>query len=90
MNNEEKILAMLTQMQEEQKQMRADITGIKLYLELNVDKQLKLLSEGQANILEHIDEKVTDRTESLQDQIDVLRAATMQNSRDIEVLKAAQ
>ncbi len=90
MNNEEKILEMLTQMQEEQKHMREDITGIKLRLELNVDKQLKLLSEGQANILEHIDEKVTDRTESLQDQIDVLRAATMQNSRDIEALKAAQ
>ena len=90
MNNEEKILEMLTQMQEEQKHMREDITGIKLRLELNVDKQLKLLSEGQSNILEHIDEKVTDRTESLQDQIDVLRAATMQNSRDIEALKAAQ
>lgn len=29
MNTEEKILAMLTQMQEEQKQMRDDITGIK-------------------------------------------------------------
>lgn len=90
MNNEEKILAMLTQMQEDQKQMREDITGIKLHLELNVDKQLKLLSEGQANILEHIDEKVTERTESLQDQIDVLRAATMQNSRDIRALKKAQ
>lgn len=90
MNNEEKILEMLTQMQEEQKHMLEDITGIKLRLELNVDKQLKLLSEGQANILEHIDEKVTDRTESLQDQIDVLRAATMKNSRDIEALKAAQ
>lgn len=90
MNNEEKILAMLTQMQEEQKQMREDITGIKLHLELNMGKQLKLLSEGQANILEHIDEKVTDRTESLQDQIDVLRAATMQNSRDIRALKKAQ
>lgn len=90
MNNEEKILAMLTQMQENQKQMREDITGIKLHLELNVDKQLKLLSEGQANILEHIDEKVTERTESLQDQIDVLRAATMQNSRDIRALKKAQ
>ena len=90
MNNEEKILEMLTQMQEEQKHMREDITGIKLRLELNVDKQLKLLSEGQANILEHIDEKVTDRTESLQDQIDVLRAATMQNSREIRALKKAQ
>lgn len=90
MNNEEKILEMLAQMQEEQKHMREDITGIKFRLELNVDKQLKLLSEGQANNLEHIDEKVTDRTESLQDQIDVLRAATMQNSRDIEALKAAQ
>ena len=90
MNNEEKILEMLTQMQEEQKHMREDITGIKLRLELNVDKQLKLLSEGQANILEHIDEKVTDRTESLPGQTDVLRAATMQNSRDIEALKAAQ
>ena len=90
MNNEEKILEMLTQMQEEQKHMREDITGIKLRLELNVDKQLKLLSEGQSNILEHIDDKITERTESLQDQIDVLRAATMQNSRDIEALKAAQ
>lgn len=90
MNNEEKILAMLTQMQEDQKQMREDITGIKLHLELNVDKQLKLLSEGQANILEHIDDKITERTESLQDQIDVLRAATMQNSREIRTLKKAQ
>ena len=90
MNNEEKILAMLTQMQEDQKQMREDITGIKLHLELNVDKQLKLLSEGQANILEHIDDKITERAESLQDQIDVLRAATMQNSREIRALKKAQ
>lgn len=90
MNNEEKILAMLTQMQEDQKQMREDITGIKLRLELNVDKQLKLLSEGQSNILEHIDDKITERTESLQDQIDVLRAATMQNSREIRALKKAQ
>lgn len=104
MNNEEKILAMLEKMNdtveklnttveahgEALTQMQEDITGIKLHLELNVDKQLKLLSEGQANILEHIDDKITERTESLQDQIDVLRAATMQNSREIRALKKAQ
>ena len=45
MNNEEKILEMLTQMQEEQKQMRADLADVKIRLGTVESGQLKMQEE---------------------------------------------
>lgn len=65
MNNEEKILEILAQMQEEQKQMREeqkqmrqeqkqmqdDITAIKIRLDYDIDKRFDAVNEGVDAIL---------------------------------------
>lgn len=70
--------------------VREETTPIRLELENNVYPAIQKLAEGQENILEHIDNKVTSRTEDLQSQLDILRAAVKQHSTDIRELKKAQ
>ena len=81
MNNEEKILAMLTQMQ-------TDITGIKLRLELDVEKRFDAVSEGIDFILEQLTPK--SRVEALEADVIVLKAAIKALSSEVAELKKAQ
>lgn len=81
MNNEEKILAMLTQMQ-------TDITGIKLRLELDVEKRFDAVNEGIDSILEQLTPK--SRVEALEADVIVLKAAIKALTSEVAELKKAQ
>lgn len=81
MNNEEKILAMLTQMQ-------TDITGIKLRLELDVEKRFDAVNEGIDSILEQLTPK--SRVEALEADVVVLKAAIKALTSEVAELKKAQ
>ena len=92
MSNEEKILAMLAEMQEDQRQIRDDITGIKVRLDYDVDVRFKAISEDIDVIkakLETLDE-VKDLAEKTADKVDVIHAAVVLHGQDIAELKKAQ
>lgn len=102
MNTEEKILAILEkhsemfekvfsrmdQMQEEQKQMRDDIQGIKLRFELDVDKRFNAVDEGINAILEQLTPK--SRVDEMEADIIVLKTAVKMLSQEVAELKKAQ
>lgn len=81
MNNEEKILAMLTQMQD-------DITSIKLRLELDVEKRFDAVNEGVDAILAQLTPKR--KVEEMDADIVVLKAAVKMLTQEVAELKKAQ
>ena len=95
MNNEEKILEMLGQMQtdisgikSDQAAMKADIAGIKTRLDVEVMKQFKLLAEGQQTILETLAPK--SRLEALEDEMTFMKSVVKSMSQRIADLEKAQ
>ena len=72
------------------KEMKKDILEVKVTQEVRVLPGLSLLAEGHENIVEHIQEKIDDRADRLQDSIDVLNIAVRYHSEDIQELKRAQ
>jgi len=110
MNNEEKILEILTQMQDRmdrmeagQAQMRAeqahtndrlarmeaDISGIKVRLDVDIQKQIDQLVDGQDLLYQKLTrvEGVTDETK---EKVDVIYATVTQHSKEIIELKQAK
>lgn len=98
MSNEEKILALLEQIQQEQKQMRADmgqmqttLTRVALTQENIVLKSLDALAEGQDLTHQRLKDLAgKDELAELWEEVRLLRSVVAQNTRDIEALKAAQ
>lgn len=89
--NEEQLLKAIGQMMDEKLEPIHDrLSRVEATLENQVLPAIQLLAEGQQNILEHIDEKITSRTEELEDRIDALEAITKNNTREIRNLKKAQ
>lgn len=98
MNNEEKILEMLSKMQ-------GDITGIKetleevdqrsirtqVLLETDITDRLQLLYDGHALLKEKMEELVSkSRIEEIETDIDLLKHAFKLMQQDIAELKKAQ
>ena len=81
MNNEEKILEMLTQMQ-------ADLTHVKVRLDYDVDKRLNAINEGVDAIQETMVSK--SRVEQLEDDVIVLKTAVKMLTQEVAELKKAQ
>ena len=81
MNNEEKILEMLTQMQ-------ADLTYVKARLDYDVDKRLSAINEGVDAIQETMVSK--SRVEQLEDDVIVLKTAVKMLTQEVAELKKAQ
>lgn len=98
MTNEEKILALLEQIQQEQKQMRADmgqmqttLTRVAVTQENMVLKSLDALAEGQDLTHQRLKDLAgKDELAELREEVRLLRTVVAQNTRDIEALKAAQ
>lgn len=98
MNTEEKILALLEQIQQEQKQMRADmgqmqttLTRVAVTQENMVLKSLDALAEGQDLTHQRLKDLAgKDELAELREEVRLLRTVVAQNTRDIEALKAAQ
>lgn len=105
MNNEEKILEMLTQMWDDQKQLRTKmgqiqtemgqmqttLTRVALTQENIVLKSLDALAEGQDLTHQRLKDLAgKDELADLREEVRLLRTVVTQHSRDIEALKAAQ
>lgn len=98
MTNEEKILALLEQIQQEQKQMWADmgqmqttLTRVAVTQENMVLKSLDALAEGQDLTHQRLKDLAgKDELAELREEVRLLRTVVAQNTRDIEALKAAQ
>ena len=76
------------QMREEQQHMRDDITGIKLRLELDVEKRFDAVNEGIDAILAQLTPKR--RVEEMEADITVLKAAVKMLTQEVGELKKAQ
>ena len=101
MNNEEKILGMLEMLTEkvdcidrrmdrmEQRidRVEADVSGIKV--RLDVQRQLNLLSEGHARVVERLD-TLEELAEETRDKVDVIYAVVKRHSGEIAELKKTQ
>ena len=106
MNNEEKILGMLEKLTEKVEsmdqrmdrmegrmdRMETDISGIKVRLDVDVQKQINLLSEANSRIVERLDalEEVRELAEETRDKVDVIYTVVKMHSGDIAELKKAQ
>lgn len=98
MDTGEKILALLEQIQQEQKQMRADmgqmqttLTRVAVTQENLVLKSLDALAEGQDLTHQRLKDLAgKDELAELREEVRLLRTVVAQNTRDIEALKAAQ
>ncbi len=69
-------------------QLRDDVTGVKVRLDLEVSKQLSALAEGQETLLETMASK--ERVEAVEDDIVLLKSTTKAINREIAELKKAQ
>ncbi len=94
MNNEEKILAMLTQIQADQQQMCDDITGLKVG-QSAVQKSITTMQDDITAIKVRLDYDVDKRFDAVNEGIDAILAQLTPKRKveemdaDIVVLKAA-
>lgn len=102
MSNEEKILVILEEHSKMFEKMRADIsglkagqsamqddiTGIKLRLELNVEKRFDAVNEGIDAILAQLTPK--SRVDELESDVIVLKTAVKMLTQEVAELKKAQ
>lgn len=91
MNNEEKILEMLTQMQEDLSDLRTTVTRVAVTQENIVLKSLDALAEGQDLTHQRLKSLAgKDELAELREEMILLRSVVAQHTREIEELKAAQ
>ena len=102
MNNEEKILEMLTQMQGDLAGVKGDLASVKgdlanlkdnlahvkARLDYDVDKKLDAINEGTDTIQETMVSK--SRVEQLEDDVIVLKTAVKMLTQEVAELKKAQ
>lgn len=86
----EEILKRVTKTETAVEKLQKQSTRTAATLEGFILPAIEKLAEGHELILERIDDKITDRTERLQEQVDVLNIAVKYHSQDINELKKAQ
>ena len=75
MNEEQLLKAMQTMIETAIAPILEEVHRTNLTLENEIRPAIQLLAEGQQNILEHIDEKITSKYEELDDRVTALEAA---------------
>lgn len=105
MNNEEKILEMLSKMQGDIAGIQGDIAGIKetleevdqrsirtqVLLEADISDKIQLLFDGHSTIIEMVDRLAPkERVEVLEDEIITLKTAVKMISNRLAALEKAQ
>lgn len=75
MNEQELLQAIRSIVKEEVAPINDRLSRVESTLENRVLPAIQLLAEGQQNILEHIEEKVTSKYEELDDRVTALEAA---------------
>ena len=88
MTNEEKILVLLEKHGEMLEEMRSEISGIKVRLDVEVSEKFDLLAENQQIILERLPDP--EDTQLLERRVDTLELAVRKLNREISELKQAQ
>ena len=88
MTSEEKILALLEKHGEMLEEMRSEISGIKVRLDVEVNEKFNLLAENQQIILERLPDP--EDTQLLERRVDTLELAVRKLNREISELKKAQ
>lgn len=88
MTNEEKILVLLEKHGEMLEEMRSEISGIKVRLDVEVSEKFNLLAENQQIILERLPDP--EDTQLLERRVDTLELAVRKLNREISELKQAQ
>ena len=88
MTNEEKILVLLEKHGEMLEEMRSEISGIKVRLDVEVSEKFNLLAENQQIILERLPDP--EDTQLLERRVDTLELAVRKLNREISELKKAQ
>ena len=69
--------------------VEADVSGIKVHLDVDVQRQLNLLSEGHARVVERLD-TLEELAEETRDKVDVIYAVVKRHSGEIAELKKTQ
>ena len=105
MNNEEKILTMLTEMNKRfdgidsrldgmdsrLDKVEAAVAEVRVLVDVDIDRKLKLLAEGQEAILNELSGKTPiERTEKIEQEQEIITYAIKNLVRDVDKLKAAQ
>ena len=88
MTNEEKILVLLEKHGEMLEEMRSEISGIRVRLDVEVSEKFNLLAENQQIILERLPDP--EDTQLLERRVDTLELAVRKLNREISELKQAQ
>lgn len=98
MDNEEKILAMLTEMNKRFDgidsrlgKVESAVAEVRVLVDVDIDRKLKLLAEGQEAILNELEGKTPiERTEKIEQEQEIITYAIKKLVGDVETLKAAQ
>ena len=82
----------MDQMEGRMDRMETDISGIKVRLDVDIQKQINLLSESNSRIIERLDalEEVKELAEETRDKVDVIYTVVKRHSGEIAELKRAQ
>lgn len=95
MNNEEKILAILEKHGEILEKhgkllekLDTDVSGIKVRLDVEIEKKLDLLAEGHETLLETLSPK--SRVDALEDEMIFMKSVVKALSQEVAELKKAQ
>lgn len=88
MNNEEKILAMLEKHSGVLERLEKDVSGIKLRLDVDMERKLDLLAEGHETLMGRMSPK--SRVEALEDEMAFMKSVVKDLSREVAELKEAQ
>ena len=81
----------MDRMEQRMDRMESDISGIKVRLDVDVQRQLNLLSEGHTRLAERLDtlEEVKELAEKTKDRVDVIYSVVKRHSGEIAELKRA-
>lgn len=81
-----------TTLKDAQTQTQEDITSLHVILELDIDKRLKAIAEGQGVLEMRMDalDEVRELAEKTADRVDVIHAVVTQHSASITELKKVQ
>ena len=79
-------------LKEDVSSLKQDVSSIKIRLDVDIQTQLNLLSEGHSRLVERLDilDEVKELAEDTRDKLDVVYHVVRQHSSEITELKKAQ
>ena len=90
MTDQELLDAIRSIVKAEQAEMKDELFRVGALLDNEVKPAIQLLAEGHMNILEHMDQHITEHTEPIELRVEALEAVTKRLGREMKELKRAQ